>query len=103
FFSVDLLHDIDLEIALGNELLELGVLGFELAKALNVGRIQLPESLAPGVDGLLADLVLLRNLGHWTAISFPQNRDHLFFGETALLHRLPFWAAGTILSTYDWS
>jgi hypothetical protein len=52
---------------------------------------------------VLADLVLLGNLGDRTAVSFPQNRDHLFLGKTALLHRLPFCAAGAILSTYDWS
>src|SRR5262249_51650903 len=90
FSAVDLLHHVDLEIALGNELLELGVLSFELAKAFDISRIQLPESLAPGVDGLLADFMLLGNLGDRTAIGFTQDRDHLFFAKAALLHRLPF-------------
>ena len=64
FSAVDLLHDIDFEIALGHKLLELGILGFELAKAFDIGGLQLAQALAPGVDGLLAELMLLRNFGH---------------------------------------
>jgi hypothetical protein len=88
---IDLLHCLDLKIPLRHEFFELRVFDFQGAQPFDIGWLQFPKSLAPSVYRLLAQLVLLRDLGDRTAIGFPQNRDHLFFGETALLHRLPFW------------
>jgi hypothetical protein len=34
------------------------------------------------LDGLLADLVLLRDLGDRRLVGLAQDRDHLLFGET---------------------
>jgi len=42
----------------------------------DAGGFQLLESLAPRMDGLLTDLVLLRELGHRRAIRLPQECDH---------------------------
>ena len=42
FFSTDLLHHVDLEIAFGNQLLELQVLRFQLTQSLHVNRRKLP-------------------------------------------------------------
>ena len=42
--------------------------------------------LPPAVDRLGADAVLLRDLRHWPSIGLPQDRDHLLFGESGLLH-----------------
>ena len=41
-----------------------------------------------GVNHLGADLVLPGNLGNGCLVGFPQDRDHLLFGETTLLHGL---------------
>ena len=46
------------------------------------------EVLAPDVDGLLADLVLLGGYGHGCPVGFPKDLDHLLFSESALPHRL---------------
>lgn len=46
------------------------------------------ELAPPDLDRLLAELVLLRDLGHRCLIGFPQNRDHLLFSKTTLLHGL---------------
>jgi hypothetical protein len=86
FFSRNLFHHVDLEVALGHQLLELGVLLLELPKPLHVDRLQLAESLAPGVDRLLADAVLLGHLRHRTLVRLAQDLDHLLFAEPTLLH-----------------
>ena len=86
--AVDFLHGVDLEIALGDELLQLRVLGFELAQTPDIGGLQFAETAPPGVDRLGADLVLFRDLGNGCLIGFPQDRDHLLFGKTAFLHGL---------------
>ena len=44
--------------------------------------------LAPGVDCLLAEHVLLGSLGNRRAVSFAQDGDHLLFGESTLPHGL---------------
>jgi len=72
-------HYIDLEVAPRHELLELRVLLLELPKPFHVHRFKLPESLAPGVDRLLADAVLL-----------------------GLLDRGPVWGVATPLPTRGW-
>ena len=86
--AADLLHHVDLKIALGNEFLQLRVLGLELAQAFDVGGLQHPETAPPGVDRLGADLVLPCDLGNGCLIGLPQDRDHLLFSKTTLLHGL---------------
>ena len=49
-FCGDFLHDLDLEITLGNELLQPRILGLELLQAPDVVRLKATETLAPGVD-----------------------------------------------------
>src|ERR1700741_1415359 len=58
-FCRDFLHDLDLEIALGNQLLQPSILGLKLLQTPHVIRLQAPEPLAPSVDRLLADPVPL--------------------------------------------
>src|SRR4051812_46063469 len=43
----------------------------------------------PVVDRLFADLVLLRDFSDRCLVGLPQDRDHLLFGETDLLHGTP--------------
>ena len=59
---VDLLEYVNGEFTLGQQLLEPGVLSLKRSQSLDVLRRELAEVLAPGVDGLLADLVLLGGL-----------------------------------------
>jgi hypothetical protein len=49
----------------------------ELPQALDVGRLQLAEPAPPGVNGLLADLVLPSDFGHWRLVGSPQDRDRI--------------------------
>ena len=58
------------------------------AKAFDVGRGKLTEVLAPGMDGLLADLVLLGHRGHRRRVGLAQDGDHLLVAESALPHGL---------------
>jgi hypothetical protein len=44
---------------------------------------------APVVNRLFADLVLLRDFSDGRLVGFPQDSDHLLFGETDLLHGTP--------------
>src|SRR6185312_10667609 len=88
FFSVDLLHDLDLEVPLRQQLLQLAILGGERLQLLHFRRLQLPEVLAPDVDRLLADPVLLGDLGHRRTVGLTQDRHHLLVGKSALSHRL---------------
>lgn len=56
----------------------------------DVGRLHLAEVFAPSVDGRVTDFVFLRCLGHCRAIRLAQDRDHLLFRESTLLHGLLF-------------
>ena len=64
------------------------ILDFEPAQALDVRGLQFAETAPPGVDRLSADLVLSGDLGNGRLIGFPQDRNHLIFGKTTLLHGL---------------
>jgi hypothetical protein len=85
-FCVDFLHHLDLEVALGNELLQPRVLRLELLQAAHVIRLQRPEALAPRVKRLLADAVLLGDGCLRITIRFPQDRHHLLVRKSALAH-----------------
>src|SRR5690606_7842791 len=85
-FFRDVLHHVDLEIPLGDHLLQARVLRLELPQPTNIGDIELPVALAPAVDRLLADPMTLRDLWHRLRIGLAQDPDHLVLGETALLH-----------------
>src|SRR5690606_18205703 len=88
FFCVDLLEHLDVEVSLGQQLLESGVLQLQRLQALDVVGLHLPEVLAPGVDGCIADLVLLGSLGHAGAVCLTQHGNHLLFSESTLSHGL---------------
>ena len=86
--AVDLLHGVDLQIALSDDALQLRVLDLELAQAFDVGGLQLAKTAPPGVNRLRADLVLPGDFGDRCLVGLPQDRDHLLFGKTTLLHGL---------------
>ena len=62
----------------------------------------------PPIEALTGDLlprlarVVARGLGHLSSVGLRQDRDLLFFTESALSHELPASAARAILSTYQW-
>ena len=86
--AVDFLHGVDLEIAFGDKAFQLRVLDLKMTQTPDVGRLQFAETAPPGADRLGADLVLPGDLGNGCLVGFPQDRDHLLFGETTLLHGL---------------
>ena len=53
-FLVNLSHNLNLEITLGNKLLQPGVLVFQPVEPPYIVELQHPETLAPGLDRLLA-------------------------------------------------
>src|SRR5271169_2196858 len=100
FSAVDLFQRLDRHLPLGDHALEFGVLRLEFAQSLHVRRLERPEPSPPHVDRLLANLVLPCHLRDRTPIGFAQNRDHLLFGKSNLLHRLLASLAGAIVSSY---
>lgn len=64
--AVNLLQGLDRHFAFGDHVLELGILGFQGTKTLDLGRVEGNEFLAPDIDRLLAELVLARDLGDRT-------------------------------------
>jgi hypothetical protein len=82
----DFLHDLDLEITLGNQLLQPRILGLELLQAPDLVRLKATETLAPCVDRLVADPVPLAHHRPWLAIRLADDRDHLLFRETRFAH-----------------
>src|SRR5205807_10449893 len=78
--------DLDLEITLDNQLLQPRILGLELLQAPDVARLKAAETLAPGVDRLLADAVPLGHRRNLITIRLADDRDHLHFRETRFAH-----------------
>src|SRR5690606_41214663 len=85
-FPAALLHRVDLEVSLGHQLLQPRILLLELLQAPNICDLEVPISLAPGVDRGFAHAVLLCDLRHRGLIGLTQNPDHLIFGIPPLLH-----------------
>jgi hypothetical protein len=86
FFSRDLLQDIDLEVPIGDHLLQPAVLLLELPQPFDVSGLQRAEPLPPGVDRLIADAVLLGHLGDRPLVGLAEDGHHLLFRESGLLH-----------------
>ena len=84
FFAVDLAHQVDFQIAVGQQLLQLAVLGFQRLQALDVLRLQTVEMCTPTVDRLLTNLSLLGRLRHAGSLSFPQRGHDLLVSKSAL-------------------
>jgi hypothetical protein len=63
-FCGDLLYHVDVQIALGQHLLQPRVLGPQLALSSDLIHGHLLETLAPRLERLLADAVLLRRFRH---------------------------------------
>src|SRR5687768_15640298 len=61
-FSRDLFHDLDLEVTLGDQLLQPAVLLLQLAQPFDVRGLQLPELLPPRVDRGVAHAVAFGHL-----------------------------------------
>lgn len=71
----------------GIHALELGVFGFELFDALQLGNAEPAVSALPVVVGRHRNAVLAANVGDFDAcVAFPKDGDDLCFGESALLH-----------------
>lgn len=82
FFCGDLLHDLDFEVALGQEFLEPCVLALELPQPLDLVGAHAAEALAPGVDRLLTDAVPLGYLRNRIAVRLAQDAHHLLVGKS---------------------
>jgi hypothetical protein len=68
--------------------LQLGVLGLQSVQLLDVGRLQLAEVPAPGLQRLLRDRVLAGHLSHAGTVGLAQGGHHRLVGGTALLRGL---------------
>nr|WP_288251435.1 hypothetical protein [uncultured Hydrogenophaga sp.] len=86
--SVDLLEDFDIQIAIGQQLIQPRVLDFQCLQAFDVSDVHPYEVPAPGVDAGIAGHVLRGGLGRAGAHCFSQERDYLLFAESALSHGL---------------
>ncbi len=82
----------DLELLVGDQALELGVLLLELAQPLRVLGLHPAVLVAPAMQRVLGDLERLRDLGRAPALAehplgLAQLPDHLVRSVTLCLHR----------------
>jgi hypothetical protein len=89
FSCGDLLHHLDLEVALGHQFLQPRVLLLEPLRAPHVVGLERAEPFLPDIRRLLADLVPLRRRRHPVAIRLADDRDHLLFREPRLARKRP--------------
>jgi hypothetical protein len=85
-FCVDLLHHLNLEVTLGDQLLQPRILCLELLQPAHIIRLHGAETLAPRVDRLLGNAVLLGDARLGVPIRFAQDRNHLLVREPRLAH-----------------
>ena len=90
----------NVQMRLGQQLLELGVLAFELLQPLGVGNIHAPELGAPLVESGIAEAAFTAQLLDWhPCIGLLQETDDLLFAVSALLHvRHSPWFDGLLYS-----
>jgi hypothetical protein len=60
------------------------------------------NTLAPRIDRLLADSMLLGHLGHRAVVSFAQDVQHLLFGRSSLFSLVPSLLREKPISSFDW-
>jgi hypothetical protein len=81
------LERVHIQVGLGQQPLELGVLGFELARALGFSDLHAAELGAPLVKRRIAEATVAAQLLDWhTGLDLLEEPDDLFLGESALLH-----------------
>jgi hypothetical protein len=85
-FCGDLLHHLDLEVALGHQLLQPSVFLLELLQPPNVVGLERPEPLLPRVHRLVVHLVPPGDHRNPVAIPLAEDRHHLLFREPRLAH-----------------
>jgi hypothetical protein len=86
FFCIDLLHHLDLKVALSHELLQPRVLEFQLSEALDVVRLHFAEALAPRLDRLFGYPVLLGDRANRVRAGLTKDRHDLLVRKSALAH-----------------
>ena len=86
FFRVISLRTSSSRSRSAHHLLQPPVFLLQLPQALDVRGLQRAEVLPPAVDRLGADAVLLGHLRHRPLVGLAEDRHHLLFGESCLLH-----------------
>ena len=99
FFCRDLLHHVNLQIALHHESAEPGVLQIEILEALDIIAGYLIEPSAPCIDPLLAHGMPISHARHRIFVHLSQNLYDLLVGKLALLYG--FRAAARKLWSHD--
>ena len=100
-FSQQTPHRIDLQLALGQQSLQLAVFPFEFLEPTHILTLQATMLTLPGVEGVLAETMLAAELGLALVPTgcFLQNTHNLFFTELALFQDLtPLNLSSTDLS-----
>ena len=98
-FCGDLLHDLDFQIPLSQQLLQPSILLRQVLQFLDFINSHAGKPLAPAINALLGYPVPLGHLGYRILIRFTQNPDDLFVAVSALLHCSPF--AGSYLLKFQ--
>src|SRR5690606_41755362 len=98
-FCVDLLHDIDLEVTVHQQLTQSGVLSLQRFESFDLIRLHTAELLTPCVDRGLAHTMAFGHLGHAVLIRLAQDPDDLLVAVSRLLH-LPLAIEEAIVSSY---
>ncbi len=85
-FCGDLPHHLDLQVQLGEQLLQTGVLLGQALDLLDFVNGHPGKPLAPAIDTLLRHVVSFGHFGHRIFIRFPQDPDDLLVAVSVLLH-----------------
>ncbi len=94
----------NVQVRLGQQHLEFGILALELLQPFSVGHIHTAELDSPLVEGGVAESPLAAQLlDRHPGIGLFQETDHLFFAESALLDVRHYpWFDGLLYSQLVW-
>ena len=84
FFCIDLLHDFDFKIALGQELLEAAIFPFEFGQPRRVGRLHAAVPAAPAVERCFTNRMLATQCldGRLSRFCLAQDGNDLRFSKS---------------------
>jgi len=103
FFCGNLLHHLDFEVALCQELLQAGILLLQLPQPLNLVGVDAAETLTPGVNRLFADAVLLGDLATGSRSASRRMPTICSSENLPFLMAPPPSSPGATLSSFSWS
>src|SRR5690606_20502145 len=98
-FCVDLLHDVDFELSINQQLAQPGILPFQRFEPFDFVRFHAAELLAPRINRRFAHAMALSHFGDCVLVGLAQDPNDLLIAVSRLLH-LPLAIEEAIISSY---